>query len=107
MPEVPEATFVTNQGSFTVKLMPDHAPKTVQNFIDLATGNRSWTDPRDGQSKSEALYPGTIFHRVIDGFMIQDTPSRTRYPPTVPRSIDPACSRWPTPGPARTGASSS
>jgi peptidyl-prolyl cis-trans isomerase A (cyclophilin A) len=71
MPEVPEATFVTNQGSFTVKLMPDHAPKTVQNFIDLATGKRSWTDPRDGQSKSEALYPGTIFHRVIDGFMIQ------------------------------------
>ena len=68
---MPTATFVTNQGSFSVTLMPDHAPKTVQNFVDLATGNRSWTDPQDGQSKSEALYPGTIFHRVIDGFMIQ------------------------------------
>ena len=68
---MPTATFVTNQGSFTAKLMPDHAPKTVQNFVDLATGNRSWTDPRDGQSKDDPLYPGTTFHRVIDGFMIQ------------------------------------
>ena len=65
------ATFVTNKGSFTVRLMPEHAPKTVQNFTDLATGSREWTDPRDGSKKSEPLYPGTIFHRVIDGFMIQ------------------------------------
>ncbi|MEA2555422.1 MAG: peptidyl-prolyl cis-trans isomerase [Actinomycetota bacterium] len=65
------ATIVTNRGSFTVELMPDHAPKTVQNFVDLATGGREWTDPRDGQKKTEALYPGTVFHRVIDGFMIQ------------------------------------
>ncbi len=65
------ATIVTNQGSFTVTLMPEHAPTTVQNFIDLATGGREWTDPRDGQPKSEPLYPGTIFHRVIDGFMLQ------------------------------------
>jgi len=65
------ATFVTNKGSFTVTLMPEHAPKTVENFVALATGGREWTDPRDGQAKSEALYPGTIFHRVIDGFMIQ------------------------------------
>ena len=65
------ATFVTNQGSFTVSLMPDHAPKTVENFVGLATGAREWTDPRDGAAKSNALYPGTVFHRVIDGFMIQ------------------------------------
>jgi peptidyl-prolyl cis-trans isomerase A (cyclophilin A) len=65
------ATFVTNQGSFTVRLMPEHAPVTVQNFVDLATGGKEWTDPRDGQTKTDALYPGTIFHRVIDGFMIQ------------------------------------
>jgi peptidyl-prolyl cis-trans isomerase A (cyclophilin A) len=65
------ATFVTNQGSFTVTLMPEHAPKTVANFVDLASGRRTWTDPRDGKAKDEALYPGTIFHRVIDGFMIQ------------------------------------
>ncbi|MGH2630414.1 MAG: peptidylprolyl isomerase [Actinomycetota bacterium] len=68
---MPSATIVTNQGSFTVELMPDHAPKTVQNFVDLATGGREWTDPRDGRAKTEALYPGTTFHRVIDGFMIQ------------------------------------
>jgi peptidyl-prolyl cis-trans isomerase A (cyclophilin A) len=65
------ATFVTNQGSFTVALMPEHAPKTVQNFVDLSSGGREWTDPRDGSATTEALYPGTIFHRVIDGFMIQ------------------------------------
>jgi peptidyl-prolyl cis-trans isomerase A (cyclophilin A) len=65
------ATIVTNQGTFTVRLMPEHAPTTVANFTDLATGGREWTDPRDRAKKSEALYPGTIFHRVIDGFMIQ------------------------------------
>lgn len=65
------ATFVTNQGSFSIRLMPEHAPKTVANFVDLATGKREWTDPRDGKPKSEPLYPGTIFHRVIGDFMIQ------------------------------------
>jgi peptidyl-prolyl cis-trans isomerase A (cyclophilin A) len=68
---MPTATFVTNQGSFTVKLMPEHAPTTVANFIDLATGKREWRDGRDGQRKSEPLYDGTIFHRVIPDFMIQ------------------------------------
>jgi peptidyl-prolyl cis-trans isomerase A (cyclophilin A) len=68
---VTTATFVTNQGSFTVELMPEHAPKTVANFVELATGGREWTDPRDGVKKQEPLYPGTVFHRVIDGFMIQ------------------------------------
>jgi peptidyl-prolyl cis-trans isomerase A (cyclophilin A) len=46
------ATFVTNKGSFTVTLMPEHAPKTVENFVALATGGREWTDPRDGAKKS-------------------------------------------------------
>ena len=68
---MPTATFVTNRGSFTATLMPEHAPDTVSNFVDLATGGREWTDPRDGQAKSDPLYPGTIFHRVIEGFMIQ------------------------------------
>ena len=45
------ATFVTNQGSFTVTLMPEHAPKTVQNFVGLATGAKEWTDPRDGSPR--------------------------------------------------------
>jgi peptidyl-prolyl cis-trans isomerase A (cyclophilin A) len=65
------ATFVTTKGSFTVTLMPEHAPETVKNFVDLATGDREWTDPNDGSVKHESLYAGTIFHRVIDGFMIQ------------------------------------
>ena len=65
------ATFVTSMGSFTVELMPEHAPKTVQNFVDLAAGGREWKDPRDGQTKSEPLYTGTIFHRVIPNFMVQ------------------------------------
>ena len=68
---MPTATFVTTAGSFTVQLMPEHAPMTLDNFVGLATGAKSWTDPKDGTSKDDALYPGTIFHRVIDGFMIQ------------------------------------
>jgi peptidyl-prolyl cis-trans isomerase A (cyclophilin A) len=65
------ATIVTTRGAFTVTLMPEHAPKTVQNFVDLSSGGKDWTDPRDGQPKREPLYDGTVFHRVIDGFMIQ------------------------------------
>ena len=63
------ATFVTSKGSFTVTLMPEHAPTTVKNFVDLATGGREWTS--GGTTSSDPMYPGTIFHRVIDGFMIQ------------------------------------
>jgi peptidyl-prolyl cis-trans isomerase A (cyclophilin A) len=65
------AAFVTSLGTFRVRLMPEHAPTTVANFVDLATGKREWTDPRDGQRKNEPLYDGTIFHRVIPDFMIQ------------------------------------
>jgi peptidyl-prolyl cis-trans isomerase A (cyclophilin A) len=65
------ATFVTSMGSFTVRLMPEHAPTTVANFVDLATGAREWTDPRDGSRSTERLYDGTLFHRVIPDFMIQ------------------------------------
>jgi peptidyl-prolyl cis-trans isomerase A (cyclophilin A) len=65
------ATLVTSAGNIEVRLMPEHAPTTVTNFVDLATGQREWRDPRDGQKKAEALYPGTIFHRVIPDFMIQ------------------------------------
>jgi peptidyl-prolyl cis-trans isomerase A (cyclophilin A) len=65
------ATFVTSMGAFTVRLMPDHAPTTVANFIGLARGTKPWTDPRTGVHRSDALYPGTVFHRVIKDFMIQ------------------------------------
>jgi peptidyl-prolyl cis-trans isomerase A (cyclophilin A) len=66
-----QATFVTNKGSFTVTLMPDIAPRTVENFIGLATGTKEWRDPRTSDARRDPLYPATVFHRVIDGFMIQ------------------------------------
>jgi peptidyl-prolyl cis-trans isomerase A (cyclophilin A) len=65
------AIFHTSKGSFEAQLMPQHAPKTVDNFVGLATGKKEWRDPRDRRSKSEPLYDGTVFHRVIPGFMIQ------------------------------------
>src|SRR5690348_18198145 len=65
------ATLRTNRGTVHVRLFPDHAPKTVQNFVDLAEGNREWADPRTGQTGKTRLYDGTIFHRVIPQFMIQ------------------------------------
>jgi peptidyl-prolyl cis-trans isomerase A (cyclophilin A) len=68
---MPVATFITNHGSFAASLMPDHAPRTVENFVGLADGSKEWTDPRDGTLKAEPLYSGTVFHRVIEGFMIQ------------------------------------
>jgi peptidyl-prolyl cis-trans isomerase A (cyclophilin A) len=66
-----DATFVTSEGAFTVRLMPEHAPKTVENFVALAKGSKEWTDPRNGSSSSGPYYDGTVFHRVIDNFMIQ------------------------------------
>ena len=68
---MPTATIRTTKGSFSVKLLPEHAPKAVENFVGLARGSREWRDPGDGEVRSDALYPGTIFHRVIPGFMVQ------------------------------------
>jgi peptidyl-prolyl cis-trans isomerase A (cyclophilin A) len=66
------AVFKTTLGSFTVKLFKEKAPKTVENFVGLAAGTKEWTDPNSGQKvKGKSLYAGTIFHRVIEGFMIQ------------------------------------
>jgi len=65
------AILHTNAGDITIRLFPDHAPKTVRNFVELAQGKKEWTDPRTKQKSNEPLYDGTIFHRVIGGFMIQ------------------------------------
>ena len=65
------ATLHTSAGDIVLLLFPDHAPVTVQNFVGLAEGTKEWTDPRTKQKSSAPLYDGTIFHRVIDGFMIQ------------------------------------
>jgi peptidyl-prolyl cis-trans isomerase A (cyclophilin A) len=65
------ATLETTQGRVVVRLFPDHAPKTVANFVELAEGSRQWTNPTSGQATNAKLYDGTIFHRVIPDFMIQ------------------------------------
>ena len=65
------ATLRTNQGTIVIRLFPDHAPKTVRNFVELAEGGREWTDPNTGQTTTQKLYDGTIFHRFIPDFMIQ------------------------------------
>ncbi|MFJ9176874.1 peptidylprolyl isomerase [Streptomyces sp. NPDC102360] len=65
------ATLRTNQGDIEVRLLPNHTPKTVKNFVELAKGEREWTNPETGEKSTAPLYDGTIFHRVIGGFMIQ------------------------------------
>ena len=65
------ATLHTNHGEIKVNLFGDHAPKTVKNFTDLATGGREWTDSKTGQTRNDALYSDLIFHRIIPAFMIQ------------------------------------
>src|SRR5690348_16848321 len=64
-------TLATTLGDVRVQLFPNHAPKTVANFVELAEGTREWVAPRSGQRGKTPLYDGTIFHRVISGFMIQ------------------------------------
>ena len=65
------ATLHTNHGAIRLQLFPDHAPATVRNFVELAEGTKEYKDPRTGQAGKGPYYDGTIFHRVIDGFMIQ------------------------------------
>jgi peptidyl-prolyl cis-trans isomerase A (cyclophilin A) len=65
------ATLHTNFGPIVIKLFPNEAPKTVRNFVGLAEGSIDWTHPQTGERGQRKLYDGTVFHRVIDGFMIQ------------------------------------
>jgi peptidyl-prolyl cis-trans isomerase A (cyclophilin A) len=65
------ATLRTTMGTIVVRLFPEQAPKTVANFVGLAEGTTKWTDPRTGAQSTGPLYNGTIFHRVIDSFMLQ------------------------------------
>ncbi|MGE0405527.1 MAG: peptidylprolyl isomerase [Candidatus Korobacteraceae bacterium] len=65
------ATLETSEGNITCRLFEKEAPKTVQNFLELADGKREWKDRVSGKSGPGPLYSGTIFHRVIPNFMIQ------------------------------------
>jgi peptidyl-prolyl cis-trans isomerase A (cyclophilin A) len=71
MTEALTATLTTTQGTVTVRLFPDHAPKTVRNFVELAEGGKEWANPVTRVKSKDKLYDGTIFHRVITNFMIQ------------------------------------
>ncbi|GAA2827980.1 peptidylprolyl isomerase [Kitasatospora sp. CM 4170] len=65
------AVLKTNRGDITLRLFEFQAPKTVRNFVELAEGRREWTHPGTGEPSTDRLYDGTLFHRVIPGFMIQ------------------------------------
>ena len=65
------ATIHTSMGDILINLFPDHAPKTVANFTGLADGSKEWTNPKTRSVSNSPLYDGTIFHRVIAGFMLQ------------------------------------
>ena len=71
MAEETYAVLKTNLGDITVQLFPNHAPKTVRNFVELAEGTREYTDPNTGKPGEGPYFDGTIFHRIIAGFMIQ------------------------------------
>jgi peptidyl-prolyl cis-trans isomerase A (cyclophilin A) len=66
-----KATLHTNRGDIRLNLFPDHAPKTVANFVGLAEGSKEYRRPNASGSDSGPFYDGSIFHRVISGFMIQ------------------------------------
>jgi peptidyl-prolyl cis-trans isomerase A (cyclophilin A) len=65
------AHFTTSEGNFTARLFDAETPNTVANFAGLADGSKEWTDPRSGRKVKQPYYNGTVFHRVIEGFMIQ------------------------------------
>jgi len=70
-PDNPTAKLQTNHGDITVELFEERAPRTVENFIGLATGQQEWTDPQSGETRTDPLYNDVQFHRIIEGFMIQ------------------------------------
>jgi peptidylprolyl isomerase/peptidyl-prolyl cis-trans isomerase A (cyclophilin A) len=78
------AVFVTSRGKIAARLLPEEAPVGVRNFVELATGKKEWTDPRTQKPSKAPLYDGTLFHRVIPGFMIQGGDPMTRGQPTEP-----------------------
>jgi peptidyl-prolyl cis-trans isomerase A (cyclophilin A) len=64
-------TLHTNHGDININIFDNHAPKTVKNILGLADGSVEWTHPATGEKSTAPLYDGTVFHRIIPGFMIQ------------------------------------
>ena len=72
MSDNPTATLHTTHGDIEVELFEERAPRTVENFIGLATGEQTWEDPETGEEiEGEPLYDDVEFHRIIEDFMIQ------------------------------------
>jgi peptidyl-prolyl cis-trans isomerase A (cyclophilin A) len=70
-PNGPTVVMDTSKGRITCQFYQKQAPKAVANFIGLAEGTQEWTDPTTHQKHHKPFFNGTIFHRVIPGFMIQ------------------------------------
>ena len=112
------AIIETSLGEIICELFPQHAPKTVENFVGLATGTKEFIDPKTRKPAKRPFYDGLIFHRVIPDFMIRAAAHSGPAPvaPVIsskmnsPRAWD-LMSRaswpWPMPVRARTAASSS
>jgi peptidyl-prolyl cis-trans isomerase A (cyclophilin A) len=65
------AVFTTSEGTFKIKLFDQEVPNTVANFVGLAEGTKEFSDPKTGQKTKRPFYDGLVFHRVIEGFMLQ------------------------------------
>ncbi|MCB9639047.1 MAG: peptidylprolyl isomerase [Myxococcales bacterium] len=66
------AVIYTTKGTIVAELFAKRAPRTVANFVGLATGQKPWKDPKTGQMQhNKPFYDGIIFHRVIPNFMVQ------------------------------------
>jgi peptidyl-prolyl cis-trans isomerase A (cyclophilin A) len=80
------ARMHTTLGAITLRLEEHRVPKTVANFVGLATGAIAWKDPKTGQDMAgHPLYDGVRFHRVIRGFMIQCGDPLSRHPDMAAR----------------------
>jgi peptidyl-prolyl cis-trans isomerase A (cyclophilin A) len=80
------AKLNTTQGAIVVELEEQRTPKTVANFVGLATGKMTWKDAHAGKTmENEPMYNGVRFHRVIPGFMIQVGDPLTRHADTARR----------------------
>jgi peptidyl-prolyl cis-trans isomerase A (cyclophilin A) len=75
------AVFETSRGKIGVRLLPAEAPATVANFVELATAKKAFKDPFTGEMRKASYFDGTLFHRVIPGFMIQGGDPSTRDAP--------------------------
>jgi len=69
--ENPIYIIKTNQGDIEIELFATQAPTTVRNFVELAAGNKAFTDPATQKKVQRPFYDGLVFHRVIKEFMIQ------------------------------------